>query len=230
MRTHFLALVLVAALGGCSSPAATRAVSGQLRVDTSTMNHPVVIAQSSDHRLFVAGVTASGRFTLQLPANVSYRLTLSSATATPGVYSAVARINWPLASGASRWAALGGGGALDLGAVYQRGTRPAGLGTNDDDDHGDDHADGGAHDGDDDHGDCHEDDHACDAHGGDVDDDCDHRMSAGDHCDKDDDADAHDKDADDDDHDKCNADGGATGGGGGGGGSGGGGGDLGGIR
>src|SRR6266404_4030578 len=78
MRTSFLALALVGALGfatGCSS-SSTRAVSGQLRVDTSTMNHPVVIAQSSDHRVFVAGVTASGRFTLQLPAGVAYRMTL----------------------------------------------------------------------------------------------------------------------------------------------------------
>ena len=92
MRAHWLALVLVAAVG-CSSPA-TRAVSGQLRVDTSAMNHPVVIAQSSDHRVFVAGVSAAGRFTLQLPPNAAYRMTLSSTMRT-GVYSAAARINWP---------------------------------------------------------------------------------------------------------------------------------------
>jgi hypothetical protein len=217
MRTSFLALALVGALGfatGCSS-SSTRAVSGQLRVDTSTMNHPVVIAQSSDHRVFVASVTASGRFTLQLPAGVAYRMTLASSTSRSDVFNAAARINWPLQSGASRWAVVGGGAAINLGAIYQRGTRPTGLGTACDSCGGgdDDHADGGDHADDGDHGDCHEDEHACKDEHTDVDDDCDHAVGSGDHCDHDDDAGEHDHDADNDDLDKCSPDGGTIGGG-----------------
>jgi hypothetical protein len=233
MRAQSFALALVAALAGCSGQPATRAVSGQLRVDTSAMQQPVVIAQSSDHRVFVASVTTSGRFTLQLPAGVGYRMTLASSTNASGVYSAAARINWPLPSGAARWAVVGDGAAIDLGQVYQRGTRPSGLGTACDSCGGSDGdhqgADGGDH-GDGDHGDCHEDDHACGAEHTDVDDDCDHKVGTTDKCDKDDNADEHDKDADNDDHDKCNGDGGTSTGGGGAGGAGGGGGDLGAIK
>ncbi|MGZ3406510.1 MAG: hypothetical protein ACXVAN_08725 [Polyangia bacterium] len=223
MRTTSLALTLVGALalaGGCSSQAPTRAVSGQLRVDTSAMHQPVVIAQSSDHRVFVANVTASGRFTLQLPAGAGYRMTLASSASANGVYSAAARINWPLASGPARWAVVGDGAAIDLGAVYKRGTRPTGLGTSCDScggSGGDDH-------GDDDHGGCHEDEHACNGEQTDVDDDCDHKVGTADHCDQDDQADEHDQDADDDDHARCAPDmsgGGGAGGGGGGAGTGG---------
>jgi hypothetical protein len=200
MRLPSFALLAVAALMGCNAQP-TRSVSGQLRVDTSSMTRPVVIAQSSDHRTFVASVTASGRFTLQLPASASYRLSLAS-TAASGVYTTKARINWPLQSGASRWATLGDGGAITLGAVFERGSTPSARDSEvGDDDHGDD-----------DHGDCHEDDHSCSAHGGEVDDDCDHQMSSGDHCDEDDDADEHEQQANED---ECKGDGGsATGGGG----------------
>ena len=199
MRLASIALFAVAALAGCSN-APTRSVSGQLRVDMSAMNHPVVIAQSSDHRTFVADVTSSGRFTLQLPAGASYRMSLASTTRS-GIYTTTARINWPLQSGAARWATLGGGGAINLGAVFERGSSPSGTATSESE-HGDD----------DDHGDCHEDDHSCSSHGGEVDDDCDHKVSSGDHCDQDDDADEHDHDADED---ECKGDGGTTSGGGG---------------
>ncbi len=200
MRTTSLALALAGVLGlggGCGAQPATRAVTGQLRVDTSTMNHPVVIAQSSDHRVFVADVTAGGRFTLQLPPEVSYRVTLASTTRTAGVYSAAARINWPLASGASRWATLGGGAALDLGAVHQRGSSS----------HGGAPATSGG-----DSGGCREDDGAgCQSHGSDIDCDCDHQMGAGDACDKDDDSGEHEQQCNDDDHHKCAGDGGESG-------------------
>ncbi|MGZ3430185.1 MAG: hypothetical protein ACXVCV_26225 [Polyangia bacterium] len=200
MRTTSLALALVGAVAlvqGCNAAPATRAVTGQLRVDTSTMNHPVVLAQSSDHRVFVADVTASGRFTLQLPANVSYRLTLASSTKTAGIYSAAARINWPLASGAARWATLGNGAAIELGAVFKRGTKSSSTSS----------SSGGSGDGE--HGDCHEDDQAgCQSHDSDVDCDCDHKMGAGDQCDQDDDGDTHEHECDDDDHHKCSGDGG----------------------
>jgi hypothetical protein len=214
MRTSSLVVALVGAVGlvaGCSSQPSTRAVTGQLRVDTSAMNHPVVIAQSSDHHVFVANVTASGRFTLQLPAGVAYRMTLASSTSRSGVYSSAARINWPLASGAARWAVVGDGATINLGAVYQRGSKPTGLGTSCDSCGGDD-----SDHGDDDHGGCHEDENACKDEHTDVDDDCDHKVGSADHCDQDDDADEHDQDADDDDLDKCATDGGTTTGGGGG--------------
>lgn len=199
MQKASVVLFAVAALVGCSG-GSTRAISGQLRVDTSAMTHPVVIAQSSDHRTFVADVSASGRFTLQLPAGASYRMSLAS-TSRNGIYTTSARINWPLASGNARWATLGAGGAITLGNVVQRGAHAVSSGG---DDHGDDDGHGGS---------CHEEDHPCSSGGGgDVDDDCDHHMSSGDHCDKDDDADEHDHDADED---MCHADGGTTTGGGG---------------
>ena len=205
MRTTswVLALGCMVSLGGCGAPPSTRAVSGELRVDTSTMNHPVVLAESSDHRVFVAEVTASGHFTLQLPPSVSYRLTLATATRSDGIFSAVARINWPLESGAARWATLNAGAALDLGLVFKRGSKSVG------------HASSSS--GGDSAGACHEDDHAgCQSHDSDFDCDCDHHYSSDDHCDGDGDAAEHDHDCDDDDHHKCNGDGGSDDHGGGG--------------
>lgn len=215
MRTTSLALALVGALGlaastgGCGAQPPTRAVTGQLRVDTTKMNHPVVLAQSSDHRVFVGSITASGRFTLQLPSNLSYRLTLASSTSNGAIYSAAARINWPLASGAARWAKIGDGAALDLGAVYMRGSRPSGVGIQCDS-CGGGSSGGGNGEGDADKGECHEDDHAgCQSHGSDGDADCDHKTGDNDKCDKDDDSDKHDHECDDDDKNKCSGDGGS---------------------
>jgi len=151
MRAHSLALVLVAALGGCSSSASTRTVTGQLRSSTSND----VVAQSMDHQLFTAKVAATGTFALQLPTGASYELTIGAS-----------RVDWPTASGPARWAKLGSGPALDLGHVT-RGSdghfscdhhasdgdhcdRDDGHDGGDDDDHGDDgddHDDGGDHQG-----------------------------------------------------------------------------------
>src|SRR5262249_28004725 len=152
---------------------------------------------------FIANVNAAGRFTLQLPPNVSYRMTLASTTKTSGIYSAVARINWPLASGAARWATLGKGGAINLGAVFEHGTKCTSCSGTQGDDQGDD----------DDQG-CDEDDHAgCQSHSGDMDCDCSNEMGDDDHCDQDDDGDEHEHECDDDDHHKCGGDGGASSGG-----------------
>jgi hypothetical protein len=203
MRTTRLALALVGALGlaasigGCGAQTATRAVTGELRVDTSTMNHPVVIAESSDHRVFVAEVLGSGRFTLQIPSSVSYRLTLATATRSEGIYSAVARINWPLESGPARWATVGAGAMLDLGLVFKRGSKSSGV------DNAGSSGGGGE-------GECNEDDHAgCQSHDSDYDCDCNHHYGDGDHCDGDGNSSEHDHDCDNDDHHKCGGDGGS---------------------
>jgi hypothetical protein len=199
MHTRLIALALLIG-AGCSAPppGSTRVVTGQLRVSTAGMSGPVVVAESSAHRVFVAKVTAKGRFALTLPPDSDYRLTLASSSSHAGHYSAVARINWPLADGAARWAHLGGGDTLDLGNVYKRGTRPSGsLGVQ-----CDGCGDASSGDDGDDKASCKEDDGASTAaHDSDYDCDCDHAATDDDHCDHDDDADDHEHEcsADDDD-------------------------------
>jgi uncharacterized membrane protein YgcG len=117
MRHGSVALALCGALVGCSAQSSTRSVSGQLRVDTSSMKAPVVLAQTADGRVFASPITG-GRFAVQVPAEASYRLTLAT-TKTDGSYSTQARINWPFASGPALWARVGAGGAFDLGHVYR---------------------------------------------------------------------------------------------------------------
>ncbi len=200
MRNSALALAIVGALAGCGSSTPTRTITGQLTAGSYSTNGAVVVAESSDARVFVAPLTQSGRFTLTLPSEVDYRLPLARGTATSGVYSAMARINWPLASGPARWAHVGAGDTLDLGHVYRRGTQPAAtsggrVGILCDACGG---RDGGV--GDDDHGECHEDDGAKCKSGGHEDDcDCDHKAGDDDHCDQDDDSGDHDKACDDHD-------------------------------
>src|SRR3954471_3142590 len=118
---RFWMVLSLTALAHCSSPgggAGTRVVTGELKT-TYAVKSPVVIAESSDHRVFVTHLNSDGSFRLELPTNVSYRLTL--ATATKGsTYQTVARINWPLQSGAARWAKVGDGTPLSLGGVVKR--------------------------------------------------------------------------------------------------------------
>jgi hypothetical protein len=230
-------LSLAAALIGCGSPE-TRTITGQISTNTYSVSHAVVVAQSSDHRVWVAPVAASGRFTLTLPPNVEYRITLANTTAKAGVYSAVARINWPTTSGAQRWAHIGAGDTLNLGPVFKRGTKaPTGTMGVSCDGCGKG-SDGGSADG---GGECKEDDGAKTESSGKEDDcDCGNKTDDHDKCDKDDDGDKHDSECDKDDKDKgdhddgdkgddehddhcgCSTDGGTSGGGGAGGGGGGG--------
>jgi hypothetical protein len=196
---------------GCSSPSAPsgapRAVTGILSAQSYALDNPVVMAESSDTRVFISPLTADGRFTLMLPTNVAYRITLANSRATPGVFSAVAHINWPLESGAARWAVLGAGDRLDLGTVYRRSAGP-GSGAQISSYGGD--GDGGSDDGS-----CKEEDDAKCSHDHEDDCDCDHKYSDDDHCDKDDDGDQHDHDCDHE-HGYGDVDGGCTCAGGGG--------------
>jgi hypothetical protein len=208
MNTQKAALFLVATslLIGCTSasdPGSTRTVTGQLTATGYQLDNPVVVAESSDHRVFVTHLSAKGYFQLALPPNTQYRLTLANSTRS-GTYSAVARINWPLASGAGRWANLGAGAPLALGHVYRRGTSAAGLSTScaSCDDSQD--SDGGVGAGDDDgyQHDCKQDDGAnTTTTGNEGDCDCDHKHQSSDHCDGDADGESHDRDCDD--HEKA---------------------------
>ena len=145
MRAHSLALVLIAAVGGCSSSTATRTVTGQLRTSTAS----AVVATSMNHQQFTSDVAATGRFALQLPTGASYALDVGSS-----------RVDWPTASGPARWARLGSGATLDLGHVTRQSD---GHWSCDHQGSDDDHCDR-----DDDH-DGGDDDHGDDDHGGDGD-------------------------------------------------------------
>jgi hypothetical protein len=216
MRAQTLSLLSALAIVGCSStpsssPSNTRAVTGTLSAQSYGLDNPVVLAESSDQRVFVASLTADGHFQLNLPPNVAYRLTLANSTATPDVYAAVARINWPLETGPARWAVLGDGATLDLGTVYRRATGPDGRHISSYGDGGDGGSDGGS---------CKEDDGAKCSHDHDDDCDCDHKYSDDDHCEHDDHGEQHDHDCDHE-HNYGGSDGGCTCGGGYGGGTGG---------
>lgn len=199
MRTQLLACILaVAALSGCKPSESTRTVTGQLTSRSYALDNPVVMAESSDSRVFVTHLSPSGHFSLQLPVNKAYRLTLANSTSDTSSFVALARINWPHDSGSGRWAVLGDGDALDLGNVARRGERSSSKG------HGGycaKDADGGCG-GDDDS--CHEDDGAKCDHGHEDDCDCDHKYGDGDHCDPDPQAGEHEG--------KCNKDHGYHGG------------------
>jgi hypothetical protein len=202
MRAQTLSLLSALVIVGCSStpsssPSSTRAVTGTLSARSYALDNPVVLAESSDNRLFVATLTADGHFQLNLPPNVAYRLTLANSTATPGVYAAVARVNWPLETGPGRWAVLGDGATLDLGTVYRRASGPDGRRISSDDGGG-----GGG-------GSCKEQDDAKCSHDHEDDCDCDHKYSDDDHCDKDDHGDEHDHDCDHE-HGYGDVDGGCT--------------------
>jgi hypothetical protein len=232
MSTTKRFLIFLSSLGLCNclgnfggTPAGMRDVTGQLRGDALAipLDNPVVVAESSDHRVFVTHVMSDGSFRLQLPTNVSYRLTLANSTpvsSARGGYLAVANINWPLASGASRWATLRDGAPLILGGVWKRGTMPQGVvpycagscssgsGGSASGGYGSGGSDSasGSNEASSDDG-CHEDDKAhCDTSAND-DDDCDHEAKDSDGCDKDDDADSHDHQCDQDTGDKDSSDG-----------------------
>jgi hypothetical protein len=202
----------------CQNGPPTRTVSGQLRAGAFALDNAVVIAQSSDQRMFVRHVDARGQFQLALPPNASYRLTLANTTRS-GAYHALTRIQWPTPSGPAVWAKLSMGGTLFLGTVKPKsyGGACGHYEWDDDDDEqcremdDDEHADGGdRHYGQhDDDGDCEDDkaveceaddegDSECDDH-----DDGDHAQSTShdhDGCDQDDD-DHHD--AEHDQQSKC---------------------------
>jgi hypothetical protein len=206
---------------GCSAPP-PRVITGQLHASDFTLDNPVVVAESADSRVFVTHVFADGSFRLEVPAGVAYRLTLANSTVT-SAYTTVARINWPLASGPSRWAVVQPGAPLDLGDIYQRGSAPtvtAGAtlsiscascggssgGSNDSgggsNDSGGGNTSGGSSGGSheaDKSGDCHESDHSyCDKSTKESDCDSAHKPDKSDACDKDNDADEHDKKCDSD--------------------------------
>ena len=201
MRKWLLGLLLT--LIGCSGSSNIREVTGRLTSGTYGLDNPVVVAESSDHRVFVASVSRNGSFRLQLPAGVAYRMTLANSTTHASSYVAVARVSWPLESGANRWAMLSAGGAIDLGRVSRRSQSGSGgalgimcdscSGSSDDGDYSSDDSD---------KGDCHEDDGAkTSSKGGEDDCDCSHKVSSSDGCDKDQDSDQHDHECDKDDDD-----------------------------
>jgi hypothetical protein len=190
MRAQTLSLLSLLLVLGCSSSSSpsgsTRAVIGTVSAQSYRLDNPVVLAESSDARVFVATVAGDGSFALALPAGVAYRLTLANSTATTNAYAAVARINWPLVDGPARWAVLGAGDTLNLGSVYRRGSTPAGQHISS---YSGGNSDGGA-------GSCKEDDDAKCGHEHEDDCDSDHQHADSDHCDKDDDSDKHDHDCD----------------------------------
>jgi hypothetical protein len=191
------ALIFSGCLGSYGTDSTNpRIVSGKLVTAGYQLDNPVVIAESGDHRVFVTHLQPDGSFQLQLPSNVAYRLTVANSTRSSTGFASVARINWPLSTGASRWAKLGGGAPLDLGHVFTRGSTQYAIQCS-----GCSGGSGGymASQG----SDCHEDDHDyCSKSSSEDDCDSDHKYKDDDHCDKDDDADQHDKDCDQDDHDK----------------------------
>lgn len=115
----FAALALALPLG-CGQSAPTRTITGQLTMSAFPTDNPVVIAQSAGQRAFVTAVSPTGRFSITVPAGQSYRLTLAN-TLKAGGYAGISKINWP---GAGRWAQVGPGGTLALGAIH-----PATTGT-----------------------------------------------------------------------------------------------------
>jgi hypothetical protein len=119
--------VVVVSLGvliGCSSSTLqgagnASAVSGTIASGQYRLNNPVVLAQSNDGHVYVAPVSSTLSFHLQIRPGAAYRLYLANTT-TSGKYRAISRINWPTSSGASRWARLSG--PVRLGMVHVRGT------------------------------------------------------------------------------------------------------------
>jgi len=201
MRFNRIALACSMALAGCvgsfsgtdSSSSAERVVTGKIDASSYNLDNPVVVAESSDHRVWITHVLRDGSFRLQLPTNVAYRLTLANSTRS-GAFVSVARVNWPLQRGASRWAVLRAGATLDFTTIHPRGSTQFGLQCSGCGGSGGYDSDKG--------GDCHEDDKAhCDKSSKENDCDSDHKYKDDD-CDKDDDADKHDHDCDDDDKKK----------------------------
>lgn len=170
MRSSLVAFLAFAALGCSNTP--SRTVTGQLKATTFALDNPVVLAEAADSRVFVAHLGATGKFALKLPSNVAYRLTLANSTATKGIYSSLATINWPLEKGGARWASLGDGETLDLGMIYEHGKKVSGGS-------GSGSSSSGSP------GDCKEEDDSKCSHEGEGECDCSHGYSGGDKCEPD---------------------------------------------
>ena len=135
-----LVVATLCALAGCTG-SAPRSVSGQIaiasyRATGRVLDNPVVIARSTDHRAFVAHLAPNGTFQLAIPSGAAYRLTLANSNPN-GTFRALSRIAWPTQAGAARWARVGGGGAIQLGAIHPMGVAAqsgSGLGAADDGD------------------------------------------------------------------------------------------------
>lgn len=203
MRFNRLALALSFALVGCvgsfdGSSSTERVVTGKIVTSTYQLNNPVVVAESSDHHVYVTHLMKDGSFRLQIPTGVAYRITLANSTRSSTGYTSVARMNWPLESGPARWAKIGSGDTLDLGHVYQRGTTQFGIQCSG--------CSGGGYDSDK-GSDCHQDDHSyCNKGSSENDCDSDHKYDSNDACDKDDDSDKDEHDCNNDDKNKSAGD------------------------
>ena len=113
-----LALGIVASIGllaGCNN-APPRALHGQINVSSYSLHQPVVLVESSNHLSYVAAVSATGKFSLSVPAGQSYRVTLADRTAA-GPLALVSRIMWTAKGQSFVWAKVGKGTAINFGVI-----------------------------------------------------------------------------------------------------------------
>jgi hypothetical protein len=121
-----ITLAVLAIAAGCSG--STRTVSGQLDLTTLRPQNGQVVAISSTGQKYRAPISASGAFSIALPANGSYSLRFANATSAAGLYDTFAVLS--SARTGKHWFTLGAGGAISLGNITRpAGSTPSGLGT-----------------------------------------------------------------------------------------------------
>lgn len=132
MRKMFVALVLLHLPLGCSSKTdeaastaeRTRSVQGRLELSSYDVDNPVILAQSSRGRSFVASIRGDGSFSVSVLSGDSYQLLIAN-TRRDGHYEVISDVSWE-PGGASRWAKIEPGAAVDVGTIRPaRGRGPS---------------------------------------------------------------------------------------------------------
>jgi hypothetical protein len=89
---------------------------GQISASDYSLSQPAVLVESGSQLSYVAAVSATGSFTISVPAGQSYRLTLTDRTPT-GTLALVSRILWSAGGQDFVWAKIGSGAAINLGLI-----------------------------------------------------------------------------------------------------------------
>jgi hypothetical protein len=112
--------LMVLTLAGCDN-SQPRSIHGQINLSDYSLRQPTVLVESGSHLSYVARVSATGSFSITVPAGQSYRLTLADRTTT-GSLALASRILWSAKGQNFVWAKIGGGSTINFGLI-----RPVGA-------------------------------------------------------------------------------------------------------
>jgi hypothetical protein len=125
MMTRWMPMIVASigmALLGCNNSGSSQArtVHGQINVSDYGLRQPVVLVESSSKAGYTAAVSATGNFSVAVPAGQSYRVTVADRTST-GALALVSRVLWSAKGKTFVWAKIANGSTLDFGVIRPLG-------------------------------------------------------------------------------------------------------------